>query len=100
LHHLIEYALGLNPVSPDRGALSVVVENGRVQVVYRRPSAVTDLEYRIEWADRIGLAGAAWTGAGVSQEILSDDGTVRTIRASVPSGDNGSRFVRLNVTWR
>ncbi len=62
---------------------------------YRRPVAVTDVNYQVEWAATLA---SAWSSAGVTQQILTDDGVTRTIRAALPKGANSQRFVRLKVT--
>ena len=33
----------------------------------------------------------------VTQQIMSDDGVSRTIRATMPKGATGQRFVRLKI---
>ena len=53
------------------------------------------MSYQVEWTDTLG---SAWSSAGVTQQILSDDGVTRTIRALLPKGTAGQRFVRLKVT--
>ena len=55
---------------------------------------VTDVSYQVEWA---GTISSAWSSAGVTQQILGDDGVTRTIRATLPIGATGQRFVRLKV---
>ncbi len=90
----MEYALGLDPLVPDRGATSLAVEPSMLRFLYPRPSAVTDLGYVVEWADNLG---GPWSGAGVTQQIIADDGTMRVIRATLARGAAGQRFVRLKA---
>jgi hypothetical protein len=66
-----------------------------LQLDYTRPDVVIDVGYQVEWAD---VLGSIWSGAGVTQQILNDDGSTRTIRATVPKGSTGRRFVRLKVS--
>jgi hypothetical protein len=93
--NLFEYALGLDPATPNSGALPLTIETAALQFIYNRPAAVTDVSYQIEWATTLG---AMWSPTGVTQQILSDNGVTRTIRATVPKGVNAQRFVRLKVT--
>jgi Glycosyl hydrolase catalytic core/Concanavalin A-like lectin/glucanases superfamily/Putative Ig domain len=95
--HFSEYALGLDPTVPERGALQLSVEADSLQLTYARPSAVLDVTYQVEWTD---VLRSTWSSAGVTQQIIGDDGTARTIRATLPKGATGQRFVRLKTTQR
>src|SRR5262249_35000553 len=55
---LQRYAFGLNPTSPQlfQGAPAYKVSNGRLQVAYRNPVSVTQVEYVVEVSDDL----AAW----------------------------------------
>ena len=43
------------------------------------------------------LNGSDWNYADTTQTILTDNGTFQTVKATVPKGSNGRRFVRLEV---
>ena len=94
--NLMEYALGLDPAVPGYGALPLIVNGNALQLTYTRPATVTDVSYQVEWAAALG---STWSGTGVSQQIISDDGVTRTIRAMLPKGGTGQRFVRLKVVY-
>jgi hypothetical protein len=49
----------------------------------------------VQWSDT--LEAASWNGSGVSEQILSDDGTHQQVKATLPAGSAGRRFVRLRV---
>jgi hypothetical protein len=49
----------------------------------------------VEWGDQ--LAAGVWSTEGVTQTVLSDNGTVQTVRATVPAAA-ARRFVRLLVS--
>jgi hypothetical protein len=70
---------------------------GKLELTYTRPAAVTDVSYKAEWADYAD--SATWSSTGVTQQILSDDGSRRTIRAVLPKGGIGQRFVRLKLAY-
>ncbi len=94
IQNLMEYALGLNPMTPDAADLPTVeASGGFLKFIYSRPSAITDLTYQVEWTGNL----AAWSTAGVIEDLLTDDGATRTIRAKVPV--SGMRqFLHLKVT--
>jgi hypothetical protein len=93
--NLFEYGLGLDPAVPTHGAMLPNLNAGSFEFTYLRPAGVTDVSYQVEWADDINAA--SWNSIGVTQQILSDDGTHRTIRAFVPKGSGSRRFLRLKV---
>lgn len=95
-NNFFEYALGLDPAVPDRGATQLAFHGAALELTYPRPAGVTDISYHVEWSDRID--SATWSSIGVTQQIISDDGTRRIIRAVMPKGSTGHRFVRLKVT--
>jgi len=79
---------------PNHGPLTVVVDSTSLHLTYSRPTAVTDVTHEVQWA---AILGSTWNSAGVTRQILSDDGITRTIRATIPKGVLGQRFVRLRV---
>jgi hypothetical protein len=92
----LEHALGMNPKRSDSPAWIFSVQGPVLIYTYTRPRVVSDASYAVEWSDT--LATGSWSSAGVTQQIISDNGTNLTIRATVPTGSAGSRFVRLKVT--
>jgi hypothetical protein len=95
-NNLFEYSVGLDPAVPDQGATPLTINAASLYLTYVRPASVTDVSYHVEWANTIDAA--AWSNAGVIQQIVSDDGMHRTIRAIIPKGAGTQRFVRLKVT--
>ena len=96
-NNLLEYALGLDPVVADREATPIAVDSTSLYFTYIRPAGVTDVKYQVEWANNVD--SLTWSSAGVTQQILNDDGSRRTIRAVLPKGAIGRRFVRLKVAY-
>lgn len=94
-NNLLEYALGRDPAVAETGATPITCDDAFIYLDYTHPAAVTDVVYRVEWADAIDTD--AWISSGVVRQIISDDGVQRTIRAVLPRGASGSRFVRLRV---
>ena len=94
-NNLFEYALGLDLVTANHGATQLAINGASLEFTYLRPAGVTDVLYQVEWAD--SLDAIAWSSTGVTQQIIMDDGARRTIRAVMPKGAGGQRFVRLKV---
>ncbi len=44
------------------------------------------------------LGSSSWSGAGVTQQILSDIGTLRGAKASVSADSGGRRILHLKVS--
>jgi hypothetical protein len=95
-NNLFEYSVGLDPAVPDQGATPLTINAASLYLAYIRPASVTDVSYQVEWANTIDAA--TWSSAGVTQQIIGDDGMRRTIRATIPKGAGTQRFVRLKVT--
>jgi M6 family metalloprotease-like protein len=94
-NNLLEYALATNPQSPNGVPYSVTMEDGNFVLIYTRPSFAPDLTYTVQWSDT--LAAASWSSVGISQQVISDDGATRTIRAVAPPSD-AKIFMRLKVS--
>ena len=74
------------------------MKNGAVlEYSYQRAkAAVLDgLLFTVEWSDT--LLPGSWSSVEVSESILSDDGTVQEIMATLPAGAADRRFVRMRV---
>ena len=86
--NLMEYALNTNPVVPDHQS-PVIVTNatGLLKLTYTKWRA--DVSYSVETSTDL----LTWTTSGVDQ-----GGNGLTVSASVPSGADARRFLRLRVT--
>ena len=97
----LEYALGLDPNTPDAGGLPFGEGDPScdcLTLVYTKAHAATDVSYRIEGADD---PGGAWTTNGITETIIDADTLTMTIRArdaGNPFTVTGKRFLRLKVT--
>ncbi len=94
LLNLLEYACATNPNAHQAVPWSASKAGSSVEFVYTRNKAATDVTYTVEWNDT--LTGT-WSTSGVTSEILSDNGTTQQIKATLPAGASGRRFVRLRV---
>ena len=92
--NLLEFATTSDPKSASV-APGVVVPNGLwLEFTYPRLKT-SELSFVVEYSDT--LAAGSWTAAGVTEEILSDDGSVQSVKALVPVGSGAKRFVRLRI---
>jgi len=94
-NNLLEYALATHPTQANAAPYTTALEGSTLTFTYARPSLAPDLTYTVEWSRT--LAAGTWSSAGVTQQITSDNGTLRTVRAAVPAGTE-ALFLRLKVT--
>jgi hypothetical protein len=97
LSNLLEYALSSNPTdsaSNNRPAPSLDATS--LSLTYTKNLAAGDLTYTIEQSTDL----TNWTPVTTTDQVLTDDGFVQTIKAQVPrsNANNGTLFLRLRVT--
>ena len=98
LSNLMEYALGLDPNSSGVMPAVLALNGANLEYSYTRSTAAKDngVTYQIEWSDT--LAAGSWSTETVNQQITSTQGALETVKASVPKGNGGKRFLRLRVS--
>lgn len=94
-NNLLEYALATSPAQSNAAPYTVAQQGAALVFTYTRPSLAPDLAYAVEWSNT--LSAGSWSSAGVTEQITADNGTTRTVKATVPA-PTASRFVRLKVT--
>ncbi|CAA9230387.1 MAG: hypothetical protein AVDCRST_MAG42-1099 [uncultured Chthoniobacterales bacterium] len=91
--NLGEYGQHLDPAAAD---VSQVPQLGRegdaLTLTYRKRTTATDLRYLVESSQDL----ASWSPAGAQEQIVSTEGTVQTIKATVPIS-GGRLFLRLRI---
>ena len=94
--NLMEFATGQNPNAETTTAPTFVKNGATLDFTYTRSlAAMSDgMTFTVEWSDT--LAAASWSSAGVTEQLLDNNGAVQTVRASVAAG-TGPRFLRLRV---
>ena len=97
LSNLMEYALGTGPNSSGVMPTVLALNGASLEYTYTRSTAAKDngVTYQIEWSDT--LAAGSWSTETVNQQITSTQGALETVKASVPKGNGGKRFMRLRV---
>jgi hyaluronate lyase len=95
LKNLLEYALNLPPNAASRVPASVQATGGNLEYTYTRSTAAFNggTTYQVEWSDDL----TTWSTTGVVESLLSDNGTHQQVKATLPAGSAGRRFVRLRV---
>jgi hypothetical protein len=96
--NLLEFATGQHPNDSSLVALSSVRTATTVEITYTRSlAALADgVIFIVEWSET--LAPDSWSVSGVTQAILTDDGTLQSVKATVPAGPAiPARYARLKV---
>lgn len=103
ISNLMEYAFALDPSNanhelPDLGLPRADFSSGRFSLIFRKNLTATDLEYQVEVASDSGNM-ESWLPAVTEDEVISTEGPVQTIRATLQSEAADPRhFLRLKVT--
>jgi alpha-tubulin suppressor-like RCC1 family protein len=96
--NLMEFALNLSPTTRSTLPVATKVNGANFEYSYSRGSAAVTAgtTFTVEWSDT--LAAGSWSSGGVTQVLLSDDGTTQQVKAVIPINTTLARFVRLSVT--
>ena len=97
LVNLLEWAGNLNPALASTFPVTVTPAGNEFTFLYSRSTAAAQAGavFIVEWSDT--LAALSWSAVGVTQALLTDNGTLQNIQATVPAGSSGRRFARLRV---
>ena len=93
----MEYALGMDPMTPSLAPFTIRMAGGNLEYVYQRSTAARQegVTYQIEWSDT--LEAGSWSVQDVAQQIQDTAGAIETVKATIPAGSFGKRFLRLRV---
>ncbi len=97
--NLLEFATAQNPNTSSRAMLTAIRNASALEITYTRSKAALTggMTFTVEWSDT--LAANAWSTTGVTQTVLTDNGTIQTVKATVPAGPAiPLRYARLKVT--
>jgi uncharacterized delta-60 repeat protein len=97
ISNLLKWALHLDPTKCATLPATTSQSGGNLFYTYTRSDNAINAGayFTVQWSDT--LAPDGWTNAGVTENILSDDGTVQQVQATVSAGTSGHRFLRLLV---
>ncbi len=95
--NLLEFATGQSPLAATSFAPSLAPNGAALDFTYTRSVAAvaSGVAFVVEWSD--SLAEGSWTSTGVTEQVLADTGTLQTVRASIPAGSGGRRFLHLRI---
>lgn len=93
----MEFALGMNPTLATTPSFQTTITSGNIEFTYTRSNAavLAGKTFHVPWTET--LNNLDWSETGTTQTILTDNGTTQTVKATIPMGTNGRRFVRLEV---
>ncbi len=93
----MEFALGMNPTLATTPSFQTQVTGGNIEFTYTRSNAalLAGKTFHVPWTET--LNNLDWSETGTTQTILTDNGTTQTVKATIPAGTSGRRFVRLEV---
>ncbi len=95
LTNLLEYALGLDPRSPDTTGLPEMSTTETDWVyTYTRPVDRDDITYAVEISSDL----SGWSTTGITHELVSTDGGTQTWRATVPLSSATSLYFHLKIS--
>lgn len=98
LNNLLEFFMGLDPAVGDKGAIAVTVQGGQISMTYRKAKSATGVTGTAKWKSDLA-SPAAWSAAGVTDVLVSDQGVYEIRRASVAMGVGETlKFLRLELT--
>jgi endo-1,4-beta-D-glucanase Y len=96
ISNLIEFALNTDPTKSGSLPTSVAREGADLTLTYsRRKSALGEVAFSTLWAN---APDGPWNATGVSEQILSDDGTLQQVKARVLINGALQKFFRLRIT--
>jgi hypothetical protein len=93
--NFMEFAIGTNPKTPTQSFTSIEKAGAQIKFTYQRSlAAMGEVNCIVEWSDNLA---PPWSTQGVTETIISDNGTIQNVQATMPAGNTGRRFVRLRV---
>ena len=97
--NLMVFFLNRNPNGANvASTLPSAVRNGaNLEFTYTRSTAAMGVvSHAVEWSDTLAVGN--WSSVGVTEQILTGNGTAQTVRAVVDVGTGRQRLMRGKVT--
>ncbi len=97
--NLVEYFMGLNPTLADTASAFVAGSaDGNVSLTYYKSKSLNGVSGSVQWSSTLG-ANASWSSSGVSDVLVSDQGSYEIRRASTTlAPGETAKFLQLRVT--
>jgi hyaluronate lyase len=93
--NFMEFAIGTHPKSPTTSLVGLAKVGAEIKFTYQRSrAAMGEVTCVVEWSDKLV---PPWSTLGVTETIISDNGTIQKVEVKVPAGGASSRFVRLRA---
>jgi hypothetical protein len=93
--NFLEFAMGTNPKLSTNALIGGTKIGSSIEFTYQRSNAaLNEVDYIVEWSENLT---PPWNLLGVNEEIISDNGSIQQVKATLPAGNSGKRFVRLRV---
>ena len=87
----------MNPEVNSLSPTGIALNGSTLEFTYPRSlEAKVECTFIVEWSET--LQAGSWSAVGVSEQVLSTTSTLEQVKASLPAGTLGRRFVRLRVT--
>jgi hypothetical protein len=95
LQNLLEWISGSSPVQTSSWTTTAVLNGSQIEFSYLRDTNAVGGQTQVEWSD--DLTASEWSVLGVTELVVGQSGSIQTVKASLPAGNTGRRFVRLRV---
>ncbi len=99
ISNLAEFFMGLDPAINDAaGTTNITLSVDQLSFTYRRSKSVTGATGTVKWKNVLSSA-TAWSAAGVTDVLVSDQGAYEIRKATVTMGaGEATKFLRLEIT--
>lgn len=96
--NLLEWARRSNPIAPDVMEPLLMRSGSILEFNYSRNVQAVNAGgiFRVEWSDTLDTN--SWFSTDVREETVLDNGVVQHVRATLPAGEQATRYVRLHFT--
>ena len=95
--NLLEFGLATSPKVAESDPMLFAIDAADAKLTYtRNVNALAEYDIEVIWSD--DLLSDVWYTAGVTEAILSDDGTVQQVEAALPMGASTARYFRLRMS--
>jgi uncharacterized delta-60 repeat protein len=97
--NLLKFATGLNPTQTATPPGQLTLRGNNLIFTYQRSDAAVaaGLNCVVEWTDT--LQSPTWSSTGVTETVLSDNGTIQQVQDVIPVTPNSPCFVHLRVWY-